>query len=252
MEVPVAAVLAERRRHAGEGRLLGLLAASALHAVLLAFLVFGPPARADRDRAPEYVAVTIVPAQALGVPEPPPRPAPVVAAPASPAPPAAPEAAPEKPPEPPAPRAEAMPPPDKKPRAEKPAPAPATAPVAPADTGPAAREGSPEGSPTGIAALGAAVAGLDNPDFTYGYYVEQMLALIRAQWVRPPLGGGIEAVLHYSILPDGRIADVRIVESSGYSSFDLAALRALQSASPLPPLPKSYRQDSLGVTLIVR
>jgi protein TonB len=194
--------------------------------------------------------VQIVPAQALGVPEPPPRRQP--ARPVAPAPepekPAPPEPEPEKPPR------EAMPPverPARERRAAPPAAAPAAAPSA-EQLAPAARAGAPEGSATGLSTLGAAVAGLDNPDFTYGYYVEQMLALIRAQWVRPPLGGGIEAVLHFSIARDGRIDDVRIVQSSGYSSFDLAALRALQSASPLPPLPQSYRQPSLGVTLIVR
>ena len=99
---------------------------------------------------------------------------------------------------------------------------------------------------------GAAIAGLDNPDFTYGYYIDQMLSQIRANWVRPPLGGGIEAVVHFRVLRDGRIDDLRIVTSSGYSSFDLAGLRAVQSASPLPPLPASYRRGELGVNLVIR
>jgi TonB family protein len=43
-----------------------------------------------------------------------------------------------------------------------------------------------------------------------------------------------------------------VAQSSGYNSFDLAALRAVQNASPFPPLPRAYRQDSLGVNLIVR
>ncbi len=79
-----------------------------------------------------------------------------------------------------------------------------------------------------------------------------MLALIRAQWVRPPLGGGIEASVHFQIGRNGEISDLRIVQSSGYSSFDLAGMRAVQSASPLPPLPSGYKQGSLGVTLIIR
>ena len=105
---------------------------------------------------------------------------------------------------------------------------------------------------SGTAAFGAQVATLDNPDFTYGYYIEQMLALIRAQWTRPPLGGGIEATVHFEVGRSGEIREVRIVQSSGYSSFDLAGLRAVQTASPLPPLPNGYKQGSLGVTLIIR
>jgi periplasmic protein TonB len=96
------------------------------------------------------------------------------------------------------------------------------------------------------------VVGVDNPDFTYGYYLDRMAALIRAQWVRPPLGSGVEVVLHFRIAADGRVSDVRIVQSSGYNSFDLAALRAVQAAAPLPPLPRSYRGGSLGVNLIFR
>jgi TonB family protein len=70
--------------------------------------------------------------------------------------------------------------------------------------------------------------------------------------VRPPLGGGVEAVVHFRVSRDGRIDDLRIVTSSGYSSFDLAGLRAVQSASPLPPLPASYRRGELGVNLVIR
>jgi TonB family protein len=79
-----------------------------------------------------------------------------------------------------------------------------------------------------------------------------MLAMIAAHWVRPPLGGGVEMKVHFRIHKDGRITGLRIVTSSGYNSFDLAGLRAVQSASPLPPLPRSYRRDSLGVNLIIR
>jgi protein TonB len=151
-------------------------------------------------------------------------------------PPAEPEEAAEPEPEP-APKAPPQPPP----------------PAAPAAVpGPTGRQGSPQGHPLGTSSFGADAVGLDNPDFTYGYYIEQMLALIRSQWVRPPLGGGVEALVHFRILKDGRIEDVRIVRSSGYSSFDLAGLRALEAASPLPPLPRSYRQGSLGVNLIIR
>jgi TonB family protein len=104
----------------------------------------------------------------------------------------------------------------------------------------------------GVTAFGATGSRLDDPTFTYGYYLDQMLGLIRSQWVRPPLGGGVECVLHFRIRRDGRVEDVRIVTSSGYASFDLAARRAIESASPLPPLPRGYAGDNLGVTLVVR
>jgi periplasmic protein TonB len=245
MQAAVDDVLSERRRRERRSGAASLVAAAALHLAVAGAVFLAPRLRAAPRELPEYVAVRIVPAQALGVEKPPPpRP--------EPAPPRPPPAEPEPPaPEPPPPAEPAMPPPEK-PSEKPPRPEPRPEPAAPAAAGPQARQGSPEGSPLATSAFGTAVAGLDNPDFTYGYYIDQMLSLIRAQWVRPPLGGGIEATVHFQVGRDGRIDDVRIVQSSGYSSFDLAGLRAVQSASPLPPLPRSYRQDSLGVTLIIR
>jgi periplasmic protein TonB len=221
-----------------------VVAAATLHVAtaLAAWLV---PQWLAPVRAPlEYVAVTIVPAARLGVENPrpaPPRPAPEPK-----------KAEPE-----PAPKSEAAPVlPATQPKSEKPKPAPrvaeASAPKAAAPSMAIAEEqGTAAGVLSGLA-LGAPVARLDNPDFVYGYYVDQMLALISRNWVRPPVGGGIEAWVHYRIARDGTISGIEIIRSSGINSFDLAALRAVQSASPLPPLPRAYREDSLGVNLIVR
>ncbi len=190
--------------------------------------------------------MTIVPIQALGVPEPAPAPPRVEPKPAEPepAPPKEPEPEPAKP----EPEPVLVEKPTKTARApEKREKAPA--PAAP----PRQRQGSPEGSPTGTSAFGAtAVAGLDNPDFVYNYYIEQMVALIGANWVRPPVGKGVQATLHFRIDRRGEITELEIVTSSGHSSFDLAGLRAVRQANPLPPLPNSYRGDSLGVNLILR
>ncbi|MDX1630636.1 MAG: energy transducer TonB, partial [Thermoanaerobaculia bacterium] len=99
---------------------------------------------------------------------------------------------------------------------------------------------------------GAAVLGVEDPSFTYGYYLDRLVVTIKDQWVRPRLGSGIEAVVHFRIEKDGSIRDVRVSRSSGYNSFDLAALRAVHSAAPFPPLPRSYPKRSLGVNLIFR
>ena len=120
----------------------------------------------------------------------------------------------------------------------------------PDSTAPPGRLGSPQGNP--LATGGPAeVSGFDDPDFTYSYYVDQMLARIRARWIRPELGGDIKMVLHFTIHADGKVTDLEILESSGYNSFDRAGMRAVQTAT-LPPLPKSYRRGVLGVRLIVR
>jgi TonB family protein len=118
--------------------------------------------------------------------------------------------------------------------------------------GEAGRRGAPTGSPLGTTAFGSEIAGLDNPDFTYSYYIDQLLSAIDANWVRPSLGDGVRAIIAFRIGRDGSLSALEVAESSGYNSFDLAALRAVQNAAPFPPLPRAYRHDSLGVRLIVR
>lgn len=237
----------ERRRIDREGTLLRRCTAAALAVHAVAVLgALGIPRLRQTEKTPiEYVAVQIVPAARLGVERPKPAPPPPLVKP---------EPQPATPPP-------VTPPPDTPSLREK---APAKVPVKPAparDTKASASEAVPvaepevQGNERGSAsalALGAAVAGLDNPDFVYGYYVDQMLAMIQHNWVRPMVGSGVEATVHYRIQRDGRIADVRIATSSGINSFDLAALRAVQASSPLPPLPRAFREASLGVNLIFR
>jgi protein TonB len=209
-----------------------------LHGSLLAAAIFVPQILAGEPEPVEFVIVDIVPLQALGRPEPEPEPEPVA------------EPEPEPPPRP-------APPPEEAPTLPAPKPAPKTEkpaerrPPAPPEE-PKQRRGSAFGSATGTAAFGAQGVGLDNPDFTYGYYVEQMLALISNNWARPPAAGRIEAVVHYRIARDGTVSEIELLESSGDRAFDDAALTAVRLASPLPPLPASFNSDSLGVRLRVQ
>ena len=244
----------ERRRTDREGALLARCTAIALGAhAILALAAWLLPRIQQAEKPPiEYVAVQIVPAARLGVERPrpaaPPPPAPLVP---EPLPVKAPAVAP--PPDTPTLRETTAPKPPPKPAPAaatpavpaKPTPEPAATPAEPEV------QGSERGS-TNALAVGAAVAGLDNPDFVYGYYVDQMLAMIQRNWVRPMVGSGVEATVHYRIQRDGRIVEVRIATSSGINSFDLAALRAVQASTPLPPLPRAFREGSLGVNLIFR
>ena len=245
---PLDRLLDQRRARSGWARRLwGGTGAALLHVVVIGGAILGPQLFAKPPKPIEYVPVQLVPAPARGVE----RPAPP--APPQPAPSAAPEPS-EPPPEP---EASAAPEPTTAPEPEPTKPTekpPSTAPTAtppPAPpTGPSGREGAPNGRPD--SPFTTTVGGVDNPTFTYGYYLDRMLLLIRAQWVRPPLGSGVEATVHFRILRDGTVESIELVSSSGYNSFDLAALRALQAAAPLPPLPRSYREGELGVSLIFR
>jgi len=278
-------VLAERSRRGGRNaEAKSFLGAMALHGLLLALVLLLP--RMQSPPPPlEFVPVQIIPAQALGVRRPapprqrtPPAPAPETPAPEEPAPAAAP---PEPEPEP-EPEVPSLPDPEstrKKPEEPKPRPpqpternsaksakpeetsrttTPGSSQEGPSGTAPGetgdqlGRRGGPRGNPLGTTAFGSEVGGLDNPDFTYGYYLDRMLSLIDAQWARPAMGSGVKAVIFFRIHRDGSMTDLRVEQSSGYNSFDLAALRAVQNAAPFPPLPRAYRHEDLGVNLIVR
>lgn len=241
-----------RRRSHRRGEMLSVVAAVLIHgAVVVAALVL--PALGDEPPEPPRIArVQVVPLQALGSrnvpaePEPPPDPRR-----ATPTPPPEPEPKPPKP-EARTPPEETPAPPEPTPEREpagQPPPAPGTE-AAPASP-PRDRRGSPEGSPLGTSSIGVE-AGIENPDFRYDYYLERMLSLIEAQWRRPSTEDRLETLVHFRIASDGRVTDLHVARSSESRAFDLSALRAVQQASPLPPLPRSYRKDSLGVNLIFR
>jgi len=256
MEDAVELVLARRRRRQ-PGRLpvLGIAAAVGIHVALTALAVLLPRLDAAQKAPLEFVAVRIVPAQALGRPEPPPpRPEPEVPEVAAPLP--EPEVV-EPEPEP---QAPVLPEPEpKKPEPKKPEPPAAKQPPVTEPSRPAVpdaaqqRQGSPAGSATGTAALGPQVAAVGDPDFTYGYYLDRVLAAIEANWRRPPTdGAALEVVVDFRIGRDGRVSELDVAQPSGLSSFDLAGLRAVQAAAPLPPLPAGYRKSSLAIRLIIR
>jgi TonB family protein len=260
-------VLAQRARLQEGSRWGSSLSAAALLHVLLAAAFVLLPAAFNRPPAPlEFVPVTVIPAAALGVPNPrraappkPPEPEPAAEEPEEvkepePEPPEDVPALPSKEPEKPTPaREQRAAREDEAKPSRQPAAADARSQGSERGTGPAGeRRGSPEGSRSGTTAFGGSeIAGVD-PDFTYGYYLDRLLSLIDANWQRPPVGGGVKAVLFFRIEKDGSVTELQVEQSSGMNAFDLAALRAVQNAAPFPRLPASYRHSSLGVNLIVR
>jgi periplasmic protein TonB len=245
MAVSVDRVLEERRLRGERSLRSGIWVSILGHSLFISALLISPLLHPQETKPFKFVSVALVSAQALGVRNPPPA------------------APPRR--EPPAPRpepAQAEPKPEPaKPESKVTTPSPKPAkpvtqsqPAPPSAAAPAAaetlrrREGSPTGSATGTAALGARV-GFDNPNFKHSYYIDRLTAMLAAQWQRPAIGGELVALVHFTIRRDGSVVSVSVVESSGYSSYDLAALRAVQQAAPFPPLPQSYTQDSLGVTV---
>jgi len=55
-------------------------------------------------------------------------------------------------------------------------------------------------------------------------------------------GGGMVA---FGIRKDGKVSEAKIVQSSGYKSFDKEVVRSILMASPLNPIPKSLNKNRL-------
>jgi TonB family protein len=217
---------------------------------------------------------------------PPPKPAPKVEA--KPAPKPAPKAE-AKPAPKPAPKAAAKPAPKPAPKAEvkpaakpaaakaeaKPAAKPTTA-AAPAKSGASASGSStgastsaksgattvakatPPGGGGGSTIVGSGSGGggppgsvVRSPEFIA--YYESLLRTIRRGWVTQTADANLRTTVGFSILPDGRLANIRSVEPSGDSRFDLSVLNAVRAAQgQLGPPPEQYRKDFADVEILFR
>ena len=276
MDLAVDEVLAERERLVRSGpAAASLIAAAGLHVAVGALLIV-LPRLAPSPPPLEYVAVQLVPAQRLGAQRPAER------QPPAPRSPQRPPKAEEEPPLPPRsaeapvlPRPQAPPKPPPKPaKPEKPKPPdnrvdPTTQPkllppprevlakklgAAAAPPQPAEVSGAAKGSVAGKVAVGSLTVAPVNQEFAYDYYFAQIQSRIEGAWTRSPVGGDAHAVIFFTIHSDGSISDLRVRDSSGFDTYDLAALRAVENAAPFAPLPRAYtlNHTSLEVTWIAR
>ena len=90
--------------------------------------------------------------------------------------------------------------------------------------------------------------------FPFTYYLQMVSDKISSNWftslVNPGSSGQFQAQVYFRIFLNGQVSDLRVESSSGVQAFDLAALRAVQSSSPFPPLPPEYNGQYLGIHLI--
>jgi protein TonB len=228
---------------------VGTLLAAVLHGSIAAALIYSASIHPARFVMPRTVAVRLLPAGSLKGGEKP-----------APAPAAAPEPEktkilkpePEDAPPPPSSKAVLLPAKEKEKKtatASRPAPEKSRAPeVSLPSSGESSGGGA--GGPIGAGGnVGVSGATLDNADFKYSYYIERMLVAIGMNWFKPAQAGDVSPVIHFRIEKDGTISDASVERSSGLPFVDRAALRAVVSSSPLPPLPSEYGGSQLGVHL---
>ena len=90
---------------------------------------------------------------------------------------------------------------------------------------------------------------LDVTDFPYAWYLRQVLQKVEERWQTQNRSSELaqKPRIYVEIRRDGSVAPPRIEQTSGSSSYDRAALRAITEASPFPPLPADWANPSLRV-----
>ncbi len=85
----------------------------------------------------------------------------------------------------------------------------------------------------------------------YGYYVDLLRQRVAQKWrtsdLDPRLKTAPPVIVTFSILRDGSVRDVRVVQRSGNSTLDYSAQRAIMEASPLPPLPAGFERNEANI-----
>ena len=91
---------------------------------------------------------------------------------------------------------------------------------------------------------------VDNASFNYPYYFVQAFGKIQRNWSNPVAANQpLSCVIYFQIIRSGTTLSHEIEKSSGVPAYDRACLRAVQAASPLPPLPTDFRDDIIGIHL---
>jgi TonB family protein len=116
--------------------------------------------------------------------------------------------------------------------------------------GSAVAETGARGQGFGLSTGGGSGSGssLDVADFCCPEYLLFMVQRIRSNWNAKVDDVG-EAVVKFTIQKDGRIVGPVVEKSSGYSTLDLNALRALVYTRQLPALPDAFPNPTLTVHL---
>lgn len=85
----------------------------------------------------------------------------------------------------------------------------------------------------------------------YSWFVDAVRNRISSNWLQSMIDPSVRfaprATVNFTILRDGTITNIQIVHSSGNSSVDNSAIRAIQSSSPVTRLPNDYSGSTVNV-----
>ena len=80
--------------------------------------------------------------------------------------------------------------------------------------------------------------------------VQRKIWMLWAQQIRA--SGSPSVTMRFTILADGSVTDVGVVQTSGVFTVDMAARRAIESAGPFAPLPKNYGTDRYPIQALFK
>jgi colicin import membrane protein len=95
--------------------------------------------------------------------------------------------------------------------------------------------------------VGGAVRGIE-----YVMYRNRMESRIKAAWAWAGADHSLRAVVRFNVTEEGKIINVKTVQSSGDASYDASVERAIRAADPLGPPPEQYRNEFGTVELEFR
>jgi protein TonB len=118
----------------------------------------------------------------------------------------------------------------------------------------AGSEAKSTGGATPGLALGPSGPGVpDGTDSGGDWYLAGVQQKIWMIWHQQIKSGFTQPVaVTFTILADGTVAEVHVTQSSGASLLDLAAQRAIYSAAPFAPLPRSYDTTRKTIQAVFR
>lgn len=98
---------------------------------------------------------------------------------------------------------------------------------------------------------GLGSAYVEGGEFESSYYLDIAFGKIKGNFSNPlrQTTFPVRSTVYFKILKNGKIAEPVVEAPSGVAVFDQAALRAVLSADPLPPLPEEYKGEWLGIHL---
>lgn len=100
---------------------------------------------------------------------------------------------------------------------------------------------------------GMGISGTSGGSFgsAFPWYVEAVQRRVSSNWlestVDPTVTFAPRCIVTFTILRDGTVTNIQIMQSSGNQSVDTSAVRAVQSSSPLDRLPPGYHGASVNV-----